>query len=1146
MKHVLVFLCLLTGFSTYGQNKHKNVKTKIFTVVSDTIKIDTLSINPNYFKVYDIEDRIIDTIEYKVNYSESYLILKKELLKSHDQIKVEYQALPEFLTKTYSAFDNDLIVPRVTDESRLYSFQEKNKNKYFKPFDGLYTSGSLSRGVTVGNNQDAVVNSNFNLQIEGKLSKNVGIRASITDNEIPLQEGGFTQRLDEFDRVFIELFSKNWSLTAGDIDLQNANSYLMRFQKKISGVLVKANIEHDNARTDIFASGALVKGRFDSFKFNGIDGNQGPYKILGPDNEKFILMISGSERVFANGVLLKRGENFDYTIDYNTSEITFTTLYSVTSNLRFTIEYQIADRNYTRFLTFDGVDFNSDKLKVGLKYYNETDSKNSTLQQDLTDEQKQILAEAGDDQSKMVAPSAVPAVYAENKILYKKTTLNNREIFEYSTDPNDELFQVSFSFTGENKGDYIIQTTIATGRVYAFVSEINGVKQGSYLPVIRLIAPEKLQMIVVDANYNPNEKTNFNTEIAFSDKDLNLFSKIDNDNNKGFATKVNWQQVFRAKKKWTLESNIDYEFIDENFRTVERFRNVEFSRDWNINNVESIADQKQQHAIGGLTFENDSIGSLNYSFENLNIGEDYKGNRHSFLASLNLNRTKLFIDGSVLNNEDIVEENTFYRVYSSIVQTFSKTWIGAKYNFEDNLSKEKITNDINNISHRFNEFEGFFGIGDSTGVYAEIGYNYRTTDSLQFSQIQNVSKSNTYFLKSKLIQKKNTDLALFVNYRKVKNVNIEDEESLNSRVTYRQGLFNNFVSFQTFYETQSGNLPQQEFTYIEVEPGKGFYEWIDFNEDGVQDLDEFVIAQFQDKAIYVRVLLPNVNFIKTNQNKFSQTLNLNAIQWKNKSGFKKTISHFSDQAFFLIDSKTKREGSGLNLNPFSFDDDNLLSLDLNFKNSLFFNRGLQKYSMVYTFINLRKRSIFVFGDQDVKLLTHRFQLLHKIGKFWLLDFIGGISESKSNSVSFANRNYELQNYNINPKVSLLYNLNSRLEAFYEYKNKENKLDNPPSGVTGDETLQMHVFGANFQYANKQKFSINANVNLYFNEFEGNLNSPVAFQMLEGLQPGTNLTWLLGVQKRLTSYLDLNINYFGRSSDSSKTIHSGSMQLRASF
>jgi hypothetical protein len=453
--------------------------------------------------------------------------------------------------------------------------------------------------------------------------------------------------------------------------------------------------------------------------------------------------------------------------------------------------------------------------------------------------------------------------------------------------------------------------------------------------------------------------------------------------------------------------------------------------------------------------------------------------------------------------------------------------------------KDKITDKYNFLSHRYTEVEGYYGIGDSTSVYTEIGYNFRSTDSVQISNLENVSRANTFFIKSKLIHNKNTDLGVFINYRTVKNVHIENEKSLNSRINYRQNIWKRMVVLQTLYETQAGNLPQQEFIYIEVEPGKGFYEWIDFNGNGIQELDEFVIAKFQDQAKYVRVLLPQVRFIKTNQNKFTQSVYLNASRWQNETGTKKLLSHFSDQAYFLIDSKTKREGSKLNLNPFNYNDENLLSLDLNFKNSLFFNRGLQHYSFVYAYINSRKRSIFVFGDQDVHFSTHQFQFIHKFGKFWLLDLMGGRNKSISESITYSNRNYEISDINLHPKISYLYSKNSRLEAFYKFKDKQNE-------IGAFETLKMHVFGVNFQYANKQKFSVNANVNLYFNSFEGNQNSPVAYQMLEGLQPGTNFTWLLNLQKRLTSFLDLNINYFGRKSESSKTIHTGSIQLRASF
>jgi hypothetical protein len=1123
----------------WSQSRPLGTQSERITVRQDTVNIaDNISLNPAYMEIYDDQGALVTKDLYEVDFPNGRFWFKHPHTWVNEMITVYYLPLPDFMTRKYAAYDKSLIVDEATDESQLYSEGLGKNQIQTKPFDGLYTSGSLSRGVTIGSNQDAVVNSNFNLQIEGQLSDKVGIRASITDNEIPLQSGGFTQRLDEFDKVFIELYAKKWSLRAGDIDLSNTDSYLMRFQKKISGVLARGHVDHPVGQTDFFASGALVRGKFQSFRFNGVDGNQGPYKILGTDRQQYIIMISGSERVYANGVLLRRGENFDYTIDYNTGEITFTALYTVSSNLRFTVEYQLSERNYTRFLTYDGAGFSSDKLHVNLSYYNESDMKNSPVDQDLSDEQKQLLSEAGNDRSKMIAPSAVPAPYSENRILYRKTLVSGNEIFEYSTDPLEELYQVNFSYVGENQGDYVLERTLAAGRIYNYSAPVNGVRQGNYLPVVQLVAPEKLQVINARAGYSPSDRTTIASEVALSDKDRNLFSSIDNENNKGLAAKVNWKQGI-LNGDWKLLSDVEYQYISENFSTVERIRNVEFSRDWNILSNQTDQGQRQQYAKGGLELKKDSIGSVAYYYENLSLGENYMGDRHNLIGDVAFGGTRIFLNASSLDNENGVEDNSFDRIYSGVIQEISKFWVGAKYNYEKNLRSVPDLGQIDPLSHKFNEIEGFTGIGDSTRVFAEIGYNFRATDSVRANSLQTVNRTSTYFLKSKLVQNINTDLALFVNYRKVNNVDRKDESSLNARLAYRQRIFGDFISLQTLYETKSGSLPQQEFSYVEVDPGKGYYEWIDFNGNGIQELDEFVVAQFQDKAQYVRVLLPSISYLKTNQNKWSQSLNLNASKWRNEEGVKKVMSHFANQTYFLIDVQKKRDDGGFNLDPFASDDEDLLAMDMNFKNSLFFNRGLQRFSLVYSYLEYRKKTLFSFGDQDIGSHSHQFQFIHKLGKFWLLDMTTGMSQDGSSSISYANRNYDLNKLNVESKISYLHNKNTRLEIFYSFKRKENRMANY-------ENLQMHVFGSKFHYANKQSLSLNANANLYLNEFEGQTNSPVAYQMLEGLQPGTNLTWLLGLQKRLTSFLDLNINYFGRKSENSNTIHTGNIQLRATF
>lgn len=412
----------------------------------------------------------------------------------------------------------------------------------------MNTSGSITRGITIGNNQNAVVNSALDLQISGKISDKVTLRASIQDSNIPLQEGGYSQKLDEFDQIFIELFSDKWNIRAGDLFLENRNSKFLNFNKKVQGLSTRFEFGKPDAKTTVFASAALVRGQYAKSAFVGQEGNQGPYKLRGPNGELYILVISGSERVYVNGILLKRGENNDYTIDYNAGEIKFTSLFPINSEMRITIEYQYTDRNYTRFVTYAGAQHEQEKWSIGGYLYSENDVKNQPLQQNLSTDQAQILVNAGDNPDLMSAPSAYIDSYSENKILYKKTVLSGISIFEYSNVATDELYNVKFTLVGNNLGNYILSSAAAIGKIYQYIAPINGIPQGNYEPIIRLIAPTKIQIATVLGKFNPSEKTNVAFEIGISNNDKNLFSSISDTDNKGFAGKFNVKQRLFFKK----------------------------------------------------------------------------------------------------------------------------------------------------------------------------------------------------------------------------------------------------------------------------------------------------------------------------------------------------------------------------------------------------------------------------------------------------------------------------------------------------------------------------------------------------------------------------------------------------------------------
>ena len=248
-------------------------------------------------------------------------------------------------------------------------------------------------------------------------------------------------------------------------------------------------------------------------------------------------------------------------------------------------------------------------------------------------------------------------------------------------------------------------------------------------------------------------------------------------------------------------------------------------------------------------------------------------------------------------------------------------------------------------SHRYKDFEVYFGVGDTTKVYAKFGYNFRNNDSIKSNAFAEINNRNTFYVKSKLIQNKKTNLSVFANYRITENAFTTDEKTLNSRVVYNQKLFNNFLNLGTVYETSSGNVARQDFVYIKVEPGLGYYTWIDYNNDGIEDFNEFEVAQFQDQANYLRLPKPNLRFIPTQRAKLQQSITLNAGKWANQKGLKKLLSHFYNQSFLTVENEQERVENSFQLNPFDFNENSLISLNYNIRNSLFYNRGLQNHSM---------------------------------------------------------------------------------------------------------------------------------------------------------------------------------------------------------
>ena len=73
--------------------------------------------------------------------------------------------------------------------------------------------------------------------------------------------------------------------------------------------------------------------------------------------------------------------------------------------------------------------------------------------------------------------------------------------------------------------------------------------------------------------------------------DLNTFSKINNNDNIGFAGLINYESKKKLNSNWLINQSYKIESISKNYERIERFREVEFERNWNIQQLIVNEDQ---------------------------------------------------------------------------------------------------------------------------------------------------------------------------------------------------------------------------------------------------------------------------------------------------------------------------------------------------------------------------------------------------------------------------------------------------------------------------------------------------------------------------------------------------------------------------
>lgn len=390
----------------------------------------------------------------------------------------------------------------------------------------LEVGGAKTLALEVGTNKDAAVEQSLRVSVAGTIGEDVRLTALLSDQNVPLQPEGNTQRLEELDEVLVKVESPKAGATLGDFLSARHGTPFADYERRLAGAEAVVRLDSTSVR----GVGAKARGNFHTLEFRGVEGKQGPYVLVGAGPDPEGVIVAGSERVWLDGRELVRGDANDYVIDYSRGELEFTNRRLITKDSEIAVDFEIAEQEYRRsFYLGEGKSvFVGDKAAMRASITAESDS-DEPLNFTLTDERRQALHEAG-DQSVLV-PGAVCGV--ENGD-YNEVDGH----FEFAG-ADSGTCEVAFTFVGAGFGEYVRDRNLDTGvTFFRFV----GAGLGDHISGLFLPAPRTAQLADVGTAGKLGDVA-FQLDGAYSREDLNRLSSLDDENNDGAAAQLsaNWR-----------------------------------------------------------------------------------------------------------------------------------------------------------------------------------------------------------------------------------------------------------------------------------------------------------------------------------------------------------------------------------------------------------------------------------------------------------------------------------------------------------------------------------------------------------------------------------------------------------------------------
>ena len=719
----------------------------------------------------------------------------------------------------------------------------------------------------------------------------------------------------------------------------------------------------------------------------------------------------------------------------------------------------------------------------------------------------------------------------------------------------------------QGNGSYKLSTTFvnSNGRVFRVRGRGPGAATG---PVRRIPTPLLKQMVAGGASYQVDSSTTVFVDAARSQLARNRFSPPSATTG-GPCAWATWCTTGRlpappwpalgALRNYRLRSTLDYEYTAPRFAPIDRYRDIEFDRNWSTTStVQGNAGTRRSPRRQHLQLR-PRLGLHERPQQQFQLPPQPplpagRGKRHPTLArrgpasSGNVEmRGSLFL----LNSQAGRYTSTWARGEATARFVGGKVVPGYAYRFDKNRVALPTGDSIRSANY-FDEHNVFVQSRDTARTQYRLDYSYRQRPN-PHPRAQRPApaqhRPNLAGHPRRPPHPQFQDLRLLATYRDLAARDSARQRTVLAQVIYNVGLLQNQVRSELTYSIATGRELKRDYSFLAVPAGQGTHYYAgDLNGNNRQDKEEFLEAQTADAQYrtFIKVYLPTSPITSPPSPTASATASPRpprAAGAKPGAGGPPPPAS-PPSAASPLDRRTTDPALLSRLSPLSFDkeDVQLLAFNQLFRNTLYYNRSNPIFGAEATIQQTQQKTLLAQGF-DLRNLTTQSLLVRRT---LAQSFTGRLTATRdireAQSTYLATRNFRLLLYTVQPEISYQPTPALRLTATYLRTTKQNT--NPTDLLNTRGTFD--DLGLELRISQVSKRTVTSAIHSTSVTFTGDQASVVGLEVLNALRPGANYTWNLNIEQRLSNGLNITLAYDGRKASGLNVVNTGRMQVAVLF